>query len=206
MKRIIDFNFMTKALVGKIATCVLSSFLLTSCFFSAGMFVKIPPKNTAVNDYYPNNKKGLVIIRTLSPVQISWKYYSIDNDRYKRSDIESNIYTFGPGDYQVLMLEPGVYSLRHLYNTHYGYWIDDTGYLGRVFEPLSSYGTPHVIAFEVKPEVVNYVGDIELKNPYSPVIKNNLEAAKSFFKKKYPKINSPIIENLAYGRSGKNIK
>jgi hypothetical protein len=191
-------------ILNKIIICIVFSLSLTSC--SANMFVKIPPKNTAINDNYPNNKKGIVLIRTLSPVQISWKYYSVENESYKRSDIESNIYTFGPGDYQVLMLEPGAYSLRHLYNTHYGYWIDDTGYFGKNFEPLSSYGSPHVIAFEVKAEMVNYVGDIEFSNPYNPTIKNNIEAARTFFKKKYPKINSPIIKNLAYGKSGKSSK
>lgn len=180
--------------------------LLTSC--SVDWFVIKPFKNTSVTSEYPSNKKGLVIVRMLSPVSIGWKHYSRnENGNYIKSGLDYISMTLGPGNYQILMLDPGIYSVASFQDNYIAY--------SRPFvfrgDTLSYDGRPTVGAFEVKSQVVSYVGDLEFKN-YADVnvknyadlnVKDNFEEAELFFKKNYPKINSPIIRNLARNKSGK---
>lgn len=192
---------------------ILLMLFVSSC--SASSFVKLGTKETVVNDDYPDNKKGIVIIKTLPKnAKLSWRYYSKNNDIYQRSDLEREILSktvsaekivSNGDDYQILMLEPGVYSFHYgVFPTRtYFYVVEDEHYF-KHWEPLSTSGVPYIVAFEVKSGVVNYVGDIDLSgSPYNPKIYDNYQSAKLFFSKKYPKIKSPIIKNLAYDKFNK---
>ncbi len=187
-----------KTFSNKLIFLVFITFLLTSC--SVEWFIRMPTKNTSVTADYPSNKKGLVIVRTLSPVIIGWKYYSLeDNRQYKKSDVDIMSMTWGPGNYQVLMLDPGIYSVSYFRDAYIAY-SNPIVFKG---ETLSSDGVPTIGAFEVKSEVISYVGDLEFRDFTNLNVKDDFEAAKLFFRKNYPKINSPIIKNLAYNKSGK---
>lgn len=182
-----------KILSKNITFLILAVFLLTSC--SVESIVVIPSKTTLVTADYPKNKKGVVVIRILSPVITGWQYYSLDdNQQYKKSDIDMMAMAVGPGNYQVLMLDPGVYTLASFQDNYSGY-NRPINFKGNA---LSLNGLPKIGAFEVKSEVVSYVGDLEFKNFLNLNIKDHFEEAKSFFKTNYPKINSPIVKNLAY--------
>ena len=189
--------------------------LISSC--SAGTFVKLGVKETIVNDSYPNNKKGIVIIKTLPKISnTSWRYYFKNDGIYQRSNLESQIVSktiaalkpvYYNDEYQILMLEPGVYSYHYgafRDKRGYSYWISDEEPPFKYWEPLSKDGIPHLVAFEVKSEVVSYIGDIDFSgNPYNPKVYDNYQSAKLFFSKKYPKIKSSIIKNLAYDKFSK---
>lgn len=189
---------------------ILLMLLVSSC--SANAFVKLGTKETAIDDNYPNNKKGIAIIRTLPKnARLSWRYYFRNNGIYQRSYLERAILskevsserTVSYNDeYHMLMLEPGIYSFHYGFfpTRTYFYVVEDEHYF-KHWEPLSADGVPYIIAFEVKSGVVSYVGDIDFsENPYRPEIHDDYESAKLFFSAKYPKIKSPIIKNLAYDK------
>lgn len=173
--------------------------LAISLLISCAPIGRIPAKNNSVTADYPKNKKGLVIVRMLSPSTTWWQYFSLDENRkYKKSGIVNIVNIGGPNNYEVLMLDPGIYTLTYFQDIY-------SGNLGLIVlkDPLlSADGIPQMKAFEVKSEVVNYLGDLEFKN-LNLNIKDNFESAKSFFIANYPRINSPIIKNLAYNKSGK---
>ncbi len=171
---------------------------LTSC--SVEWFIIRPSKNTSVTEDYPDNKKGLVIVRMLSPMIVGWKYYSLnDNRNYKKSEMDDISMTVGPGNYQVLMLNPGIYSAAYFQDNYIAY-SRPIAFKG---ETLLSNGMPTTGAFEVRSGVVSYVGDLEFRDYVTLNVKDNFEDAKLFFRKNYPKINSPMIKNLAYNKFGK---
>ena len=187
-----------KKINNKIIFLIFTTILLTSC--SVDWFVRVPSKNTSITADYPSNKKGLVIVRMLSPVIVGWRYYSLDEDlQYQKSDVDIKTMTWGPGNYQVLMLDPGIYSAEYFRDIYTAYNAPFS-FRGEV---LSYDGVPTIGAFEVRSGVVSYVGDLEFRNVTQLNIKDDYKAAKLFFKKNYPQVNSPIIKSLTYTKSNK---
>jgi hypothetical protein len=197
------------------------SLLICTTLSSCVAIIATPQPPTRIgklNNEFPKNKKGLVIFKMSAPGASKW--YRIDekfhypknnmqfiNFGQKQEDSGNNIWMYSSKEYQVLMLEPGIYSLDILYTDYneyikprwrYGAWNQDTK-------------EPFLIAFEVKPETINYIGDIEIFAkkitfnkvfPY-PKIQDDYSAAKTFFAEKYPDVKGDFIKKLAFGKTKK---
>jgi hypothetical protein len=137
-------------------------FLLESCIVQAGFKPDIISENRLIEQRFPDNKKAIIIIGNVDEVyNTASLWYKVD--RMSGSHYNNkNLYINRTKKKQILMLEPGTYSLKSfgIQNTsNVSSWVETSK---KLYNPETK--EPAIVSFTVEAGEVVYLGDIKLSS------------------------------------------
>lgn len=157
--------------------------------------------NHFLHDQFPENKKAMIVTKNPNGATL---WYRID-EKFNIKKSWDNFWISKDNNYDLIMLEPGVYSLSTFYDKN-----DDQVYFkasGSILPSSSSF----LIYFEVKEGEVLYIGDIHTSgirigkffdNSATGGIRveNNSTEAKEYVTKQHPELLNRFKTRLAIPR------
>lgn len=181
--------------------------LLNSCMIYSGS--TLPPvleSNVFIEQRFPDNKKSLIIVKDQqNSLFTSSLWYRID-ESFNGKNSKTYLYIPRTGSHQVIMIEPGTYSLASFGTSNSSYassWIEARGDIYNVETKQ-----PNLASFEVKSGEVVYLGDINMISSQVGQrqwgskqtvgirisVANNYSNAKEIFLSKYPTLKQHEVK------------